>query len=151
MDTKDFYLAFNRSAGLLQRIASKLTDNMDDARALYQETAFRALKYRNTLNPGDSFGNWATIIMGNVFLARADNDKKRTVMRKPDGRAGKSSGATAILQLVESLEEKYRIPFWNHYMGMTPAEISEHTGLPEAVVKERIQMAQQQLKSKLRA
>ena len=41
MDNKAFYSAFNRSADLLQMSARNFAGNMEDARELYQETAFQ--------------------------------------------------------------------------------------------------------------
>ena len=54
-------------------IAYNLTQDHDQAKDLYQETALRVMKNRDKFNPGTNFKAWVFTIMKNFFI----NDDRR--------------------------------------------------------------------------
>ncbi|MEZ4964628.1 MAG: sigma-70 family RNA polymerase sigma factor, partial [Saprospiraceae bacterium] len=53
---------------LLHSFAYNLTKNSEDAKDLYQETAYRALFNRDKFQPGTNFKAWMFTIMKNIFI-----------------------------------------------------------------------------------
>ena len=63
MTVSEFYTSFDRFSKILQTSALHLTKNMDDARDLYQETAYWALKKRNEITTGTNIKNHLVNLM----------------------------------------------------------------------------------------
>lgn len=151
MDNKAFYSAFNHSASLLQQSARNFAGNMEDAIALYQETAFQISRQKETIQEAGSFKDWAISVMRGIFFNRL-RKKKYCPGQEPADEALPpfSVGLEGILLKVEELEEDCRVPFWNHFMGLSEQEIARNTGLPVETVRERIATARRQLKALFR-
>ena len=58
MSTQDFYQHIDSIYSPLQSFALGLTKNMDDARDLFQETVFKALKNKDKFSIGTNFKAW---------------------------------------------------------------------------------------------
>ncbi len=71
MTYREFFKQFNQSAPSLQSEAVKLTENMEQARELYQETAHKALKRRREISEHSDFQNWAGKLMRNISTKRS--------------------------------------------------------------------------------
>jgi len=52
----------------LNAFAYSLTKNTEDAKDLYQETAFRAIHNRDKFRPETNFKAWTFTIMKNIFI-----------------------------------------------------------------------------------
>lgn len=161
MSTVEFYTKFDSIAGLLQRFAYNLTKNMEDARDLYQETAFRAIKNKEKFNPGTNFKAWIMTIMKNIFINNYRKKVKRaTLLDKSDNNYFIDSGKKDVIndangnilfdelmKMVDQLEDNLRVPFLMNFEGYKYQEIADELGLPLGTVKSRIFFARKELKA----
>lgn len=163
MSTLDFYTNFSKVTAVLQAFAYNLTQNMEDARDLYQETAYRAIKNREKFNPGTNFKAWLMTIMKNIFI----NDyrkkvKQNTILDKTDNNYYINSNDNAVpndaesnmlqkelTDMIEALEDGLRIPFLLHFQGYKYQEIADQMKLPLGTVKSRIFFARRELKKQI--
>ena len=66
MSIAEFYTTFDRFSPTLRSSALSLTQNMEEARDLYQETAFRALKKKEEIMSGTNIKKRLTNLMINL-------------------------------------------------------------------------------------
>ena len=159
--TLDFSGQINAMAGLLQAFAYKLTKNMEDAKDLFQETAYRALTNQDKFRPGTNLKAWLFTIMRNIFINNYRKKmKSNTIFDSTDNMYYLNSGTkttgndaeSSILmeelqQMVDGLEDSIRVPFLMHYYGYKYQEVSEQLNLPLGTVKSRIFFARKALKA----
>ena len=163
MSTVEFDTRFCQMTSMLQAFAYNLTKNQEDAKDLYQETAFRAMTNREKFRAGTNFKAWLFTIMKNIFI---NNYRRRmkgnSIVETADNLYYLNSGwdrhsnkaETAIFmrelgELIDALEESMRTPFLLHYRGFKYQEIADQLGLPIGTVKSRIFFARKELKAKL--
>lgn len=163
MTKSEFYGEFNRLSTLLNSFAYKLTKNSEDAKDLYQETAFRAMSNQDKFRPGTNLKAWLFTIMKNIFINNYRKKvKANTIMDNTDNlyylNSGKNSIENAassnilireLKDMIELLDDSTRIPFLMHYQGFKYQEIADHLGLPLGTVKSRIFFARKDLKSQI--
>jgi len=163
MSTIEFNKDFQSLTSSLMSFAYNLTRNDNDAKDLYQDTAFRALKNKEKFRPGTNFKAWLFTIMKNIFI----NDyrkkvKRNTVIDTTDNMYYINSGGATIRNkasqnimmkelegMVESLADNIKTPFLMHYIGYKYQEISDKLKLPLGTIKSRIFFARQELKQKV--
>jgi RNA polymerase sigma-70 factor (ECF subfamily) len=160
MSQPEFYNRFDQMSTLLHSFAYNLTKNVEDAKDLYQETAFRAMTNRDKFRPGTNFKAWLFTIMKNIFI---NNHRKKvkanTIMDSTDnlyyinsGSAIISNGAESnimmkeLITMIDELDDSVRVPFLMHYQGFKYQEIADHLDLPLGTVKSRIFFARKELK-----
>ncbi len=148
---------------MLHSFAYNLTKNSDDAKDLYQETAFRALSNRDKFQPDTNFKAWMFTIMKNIFI---NNYRKRikanTVLDTTDNQFYLNSGSHAAPNaaeggimmkelniIVEKLDDSIRVPFLMHFEGHKYQEIADQLELPLGTVKSRIFFARKELKEEI--
>ncbi|MEO7176444.1 MAG: sigma-70 family RNA polymerase sigma factor, partial [Saprospiraceae bacterium] len=103
MSTIEFNLKFTALNQVLNSFAYNLTKNVEDAKDLFQETAFRALTNRDKFNPGTNFKAWMLTIMKNVFINNYRKKvKANTIMDSTDNLYYLNSGKNAISNNAES-------------------------------------------------
>ncbi|MEL7425649.1 MAG: RNA polymerase sigma factor, partial [Bacteroidota bacterium] len=103
MSTLEFNNRLHEMGTLLQSFAYSLTKNTEDARDLYQETAFRALTNREKFRPGTNFKAWLFTIMKNIFINNYRKKvKANTIMDSTDNQYYINSGKNAIGNKAES-------------------------------------------------
>ncbi|MEM8524235.1 MAG: RNA polymerase sigma factor [Bacteroidota bacterium] len=160
MSTLEFDTKFDQMSTLLHSFAYNLTKNQEDAKDLYQETAFRAMTNREKFRPGTNFKAWLFTIMKNIFINNYRKKvKANTIMDSTDNmyyiNSGKNSirneGESNIMmkelnKMIEGLDDSIRIPFLMHYRGYKYQEIADHLELPLGTVKSRIFFARKELK-----
>ena len=160
MSVLEFDNKFNSLSKLLHSFAYNLTKNREDAKDLYQETAFRAMTNRDKFRTGTNFKAWTFTIMKNIFINNyRKKSKKNTIIDSTNNLFYLNSGKNAIQNSAESnimmeelfkmigrLEETIRIPFLMHYQGYKYQEIAEELDLPLGTVKSRIFFARKELK-----
>lgn len=164
MSTLEFYSNFNNVTAVLKAFAYNLTQNMEDARDLYQETAFRAIKNKEKFNPGTNFKAWLMTIMKNIFINNYRRKvKQNTIMDNTDdqyfinsAKKVKNSAESDIMmeeltQMVEDLEEGLKVPFMLHYLGYKYQEIADFMQLPLGTIKSRIFFARRDLKAMIKS
>jgi len=163
MSTIEFMNKFQSTTSLLNAFAYNLTKNVDDARDLFQETAYRAIKNQEKFRPGTNFKAWLMTIMKNIFI----NDYRKKVKRNTfsdatDNNYFINSGARTevngaegnilikeLTNMIDDLQDGFKIPFMMHFKGFKYNEISEHMNLPLGTVKSRIFFARKELKAKI--
>lgn len=160
MSQVEFFSRFDQLTALLQAFAYNLTKNQDDAKDLFQETAFRALTNRDKFSPGTNFKAWSFTIMKNIFINNYRKKMKaNTIMDSTDNMYYINSGSTTISNgaeanilmkeitgMIERLDDSIRIPFLMHYQGFKYQEIADELNLPLGTVKSRIFFARKELK-----
>lgn len=160
MTTTEFYSKFNKLANILQTFAYSLTKDMDRARDLYQETAYRAFKNSEKFKTGTNFKAWMMTIMKNIFI----NDYRRrsyqnTILDNSDNNYYINSGKQKvrnegesnvmmdeIFKIINGLEESLKVPFLMYYNGYKYQEIADAMGLPLGTTKSKIFFARKELK-----
>ena len=160
MSNLEFNTQFKNLSSMLQAFAYNLTKNTEDAKDLFQETAYRAMTNRDKFHPGTNLKAWLFTIMKNIFINNYRKKvKANTIMDSTENLFYINFGATTIsnagdsnimvkelTQMVDSLEESIRIPFMMHYQGFKYQEIADHFDLPLGTVKSRIFFARKELK-----
>ena len=160
MSTVEFQDRFNQMSTLLHSFAYNLTKNVEDARDLFQETAYRAMTNMDKFRPGTNFKAWLFTIMKNIFINNyRKKTKANTIIDSTDNMYFINSGSTAIsnrgesnimikelTQMIEELDNSIKVPFMMHYQGYKYQEIAEHLDLPLGTVKSRIFFARKELK-----
>jgi RNA polymerase sigma-70 factor (ECF subfamily) len=160
MSTIEFNSNFNKLSSLLHSFAYNLTKNSEDAKDLFQETAFRALTNKDKFRPGTNFKAWLFTIMKNIFINNYRKKMKaNTIMDSTDNLYYINSGSVVIGnkaesnimmnelgKIIDELDESIRIPFLMHYEGYKYQEIADELELPLGTVKSRIFFARKELK-----
>lgn len=160
MTTLEFDNKFELMSSLLHAFAYNLTKNQEDAKDLYQETAFRAMTNRDKFRSGTNFKAWLFTIMKNIFINNYRKKvKANTIMDSTDNmyyiNSGKNTinndGESNIMmkelnKMIAALDDGIRIPFLMHYKGYKYQEIADHLKLPLGTVKSRIFFARKELK-----
>ncbi len=165
MSTVEFDVKLNQLSSLLHSFAYNLTKNGEEAKDLYQETAFRALTNRDKFRPGTNFKAWLFTIMKNIFINNYRKKvKANTLFDSTDNMYYLNSGSAVISnsaesgilmnelkQMLSDLDDNIRVPFQMHYEGFKYQEIADHLSLPLGTVKSRIFFARKALKESIRA
>lgn len=160
MSTIEFTKKFTDLKSPLNAFAYNLTKNREDAKDLYQETAFRAISNKEKFRPGTNFKAWSFTIMKNIFINNYRKKmKKNTIIDTTENMYFINSGATMIENdagrnilmdelngMIESLDDSIKTPFMMHYTGFKYQEIADKLELPLGTVKSRIFFARKALK-----
>ena len=164
MSTIEFNQSFNKLTPILNAFAYNLTQNVEDARDLYQETAFRAMANRDKFRTGTNHKAWLFTIMKNIFINNYRKKvKKNVIIDGTDNLFYINSGKQTIYnrgegevlikelkEMIARLEDVIRIPFEMHYQGYKYQEIADKFSLPLGTVKSRIFFARRELKAKIK-
>lgn len=164
MTAIEFDKKFNTMSTLLHSFAYNLTKNVEDAKDLFQETAFRAMTNREKFRTGTNFKAWLFTIMKNIFINNYRKKvKANTIIDSTDnmfyinsGKNTVSNGAESTILMkelsnrIDSLDDSIRIPFMMHYKGFKYQEIADELALPLGTVKSRIFFARKELKQVIR-
>ena len=165
MSTLEFQTKFDQMSQVLHSFAYNLTKNGEEAKDLFQETAYRALTNRDKFRPGTNFKAWLFTIMKNIFI---NNYRKRvkanTIFDSTDNDYYINSGSNMVLngseskimmkelwRMINELDESTKVPFVMHYEGYKYQEIADDLDLPLGTVKSRIFFARKALKDKIEA
>lgn len=165
MSTLEFQNKFDQMSQVLQSFAYNLTKNGEEAKDLFQETAYRALTNRDKFRPGTNFKAWLFTIMKNIFINNYRKKvKANTIFDSTDNNFYINSGKNIVRngsesnimmkelwRMINDLDESIRIPFVMHYEGYKYQEIADDLDLPLGTVKSRIFFARKALKEKINA
>ena len=160
MSTLEFDSKFDQLSNILHSFALNLTKNSEEAKDLYQETAFRAMSNRDKFRPGTNFKAWLLTIMKNIFINNyRKKSKARTIFDSTDNMYYINSGGATISNraesrimmdelnhMIERLDDNLKVPFEMHYVGYKYQEIADKLDLPLGTVKSRIFFARKELK-----
>ncbi|MBR9921434.1 MAG: RNA polymerase sigma factor [Bacteroidetes bacterium] len=161
MSALEFNSHFDKLTSVLQAFAYNLTKNGEDAKDLFQETAFRAMTNRDKFRPGTNFKAWLFTIMKNIFINNYRKKMKaNTIMDSTENLYYLNTGGNTISNrgeanilihelkgMISKLDESIRVPFLMHYQGYKYQEIADHFELPLGTVKSRIFFARKELKA----
>ncbi len=165
MSTLEFDNNFNKMSSVLNSFAYNLTKNTEEAKDLFQETAFRAMTNREKFRSGTNFKAWLFTIMKNIFINNYRKKMKaNTIIDSTDNLYYINSGSNTIAnqgeanilmkelnKMVKSLDDGIKIPFIMHYEGFKYQEIADELDLPLGTIKSRIFFARKELKSNIKA
>ena len=113
----------------LNAFAYSLTKNTEDAKDLYQETAFRAINNKEKFRPETNFKAWTFTIMKNIFINNYRKKvKSNTMLDSTDNSFFLDSGPNNVTNdgnrnilmkelqhMIDNLEENIRVPFIIHH------------------------------------
>ena len=145
----------------LFHFASKLTSDKEDAKDLLQETMLKALVYKDHFAEDTNMRAWSYTIMKNTFInSYRKNAKKNLVFSSSTEMINQGIDTTYILpdsiyetreisQIIEKLEDMFKVPFVLHTEGYKYKEISEKLNLNLGTVKSRIFFARKKLMNAL--
>ena len=165
MSVLEFNSQFDALTKVLQGFAYNLTKNSEEAKDLYQETAFRAMSNREKFVPGTNLKAWLLTIMKNIFINNyRKKTKANTIIDSTDNLYYINSGKNSIqnnaesqilidelTDMIESLDDTMKVPFEMHRVGYKYQEIADKLRLPLGTVKSRIFFARKALKEMIEA
>lgn len=162
MSTLEFNDKFGLLTSPLQSFAYNLTRNQEDAKDLYQETAFRAITNKDKFRPGTNLKAWLFTIMKNIFINNYRKKvKKNTVIDTTENLyyinsgsvVGNDAGGNIVMdelnKMIEEIDNTLSEPFMMHHQGFKYQEIADKLELPLGTVKSRIFFARKALKEKI--
>jgi len=165
MSALEFHSQFDQFTKVLQGFAYNLTKNREEAKDLYQETAFRALNNKEKFIPGTNLKAWLLTIMKNIFINNYRKKvKANTIIDSTENQYLLNSGSSAIdndaesqilmdeiTAMIEVLDDSLKVPFEMHRIGYKYQEIADKLRLPLGTVKSRIFFARKELKEMIEA
>ncbi len=163
MSTTEFSNQLDEFQSFLHHFAYRLTQNKEKAKDLVQDTSLRAFRYRDKFQAGTNFKGWIATIMRNTFINQFRKAKRSRVVSEPvENLAYSIENKTIIynrgevnlrmeelLQKLNDLADRYRIPFLMYYQGYEYKEIASHLDIPIGTVKSRLFVARQKLKERI--
>lgn len=158
MNTIEFDCQFSTLQTKLLPFAYRLTNNLEDAKDLIQETALRAFNNKEKFEMGTNFRAWVTTIMRNTFINYYRKKKNRATSSEPadsyvfvnenhacDNLAQSNITMMELNKILNGLDLIYRKPFLMFFEGYKYDEIADTMNLPIGTVKSRIFFARQRL------
>lgn len=157
----DFGVKIFKLGNHLNSFALKLTQNVDDAHDLVQETFLKALKYEDKFSDGTNLKGWLFTIMKNSFINNYRRLVKRnTFMDATDNDylldsslnyrtynlAEKKFLRHDLEEAIDKLPDDLRITFELNAAGFKYHEIAERLEIPIGTVKTRIFIARRKLR-----
>lgn len=159
-----FEVQLEAHASLLRNFALKLTQEINDANDLVQETYLKAMKYSAKFQEGTNLKGWLMTIMRNTFInGYRRNTKRQTFMDTQEEQYIIDSAKTFntfnngeskfirndLNAAIEKLPKDLRIAFELNVEGYKYHEIAEEVNVPLGTVKTRIFMARRKLRTYL--
>ena len=143
----------------MQHMTMRFATNKDDAEDLYQETIYKALKNKDKFKPDTNVKAWLYTIMRNTYInsynravkSKIGNDDTEgqyflnNANRKDMSPVESATNYKELLEVVNKLEDVFRVPFKMMYEGYKYKEIADELDLPIGTVKSRIFFARQKL------
>ena len=159
MGTIEFSSQFSNLQTKLIPVAYRLTNNLEDAKDLVQETALRAFNNKEKFTSGTNFQAWVITIMRNTFINFYRKKKNRNTCCEPTGsyvfekeeqaavnQAGSNIIMGELLDMIDGMTDTYSVPFSMFYEGYKYEEIASYLDLPIGTVKSRIFFARRKLR-----
>jgi RNA polymerase sigma factor (sigma-70 family) len=159
----EFEKRFRHFSKPLYSFALHLTRDQEDAKDLVQETAYRAFKNLDKFRAGTNFKAWMRTILRNSFINNYRKKKTRRQVEAPvddflfaiESNTVNNSGFQhlqyeRLQNIVQQLDESYRIPFLLHFQGYQYKEIADYLDVPLGTVKSRIFFARKKLRTAIK-
>lgn len=158
MSTIEFSSYFFDLQPKLLPAAYRLTNNLEDAKDLIQETALRAFNHREKFEMGTNFRAWVITIMRNTFINIYRKKKNRATFSEPSdshvflnfNRCSENLAMSNMMMsdlkvILNDLPAIYSKPFQLFYEGYKYEEIADLMEVPIGTIKSRIFFARQKL------
>ncbi len=144
----DAQRAVHEYGNSLYRLCSVMTGNRDDADDAVQECFLKYVEKAPDFNDGEHEKAWLIRVASNICKDILRKRKHQSFISLEEIRNfGTCEDNAQILELLISLEEKYRIVIHLHYVeGYKAREIAGLLGISEAAVKKRLQRGREALK-----
>ena len=163
MSTTEFDNKFESLTPSLNAFAYNLTKNTEDAKDLYQETAFRTKTKRDKFKQGTNQKACLITIMKNTLINNYRKKKKKNTIvdttenlfyinsggAMVDNDAGRNILIDELESMIDKLDESTKTPFMMHFTGYKYQEIADALELPLGTVKSRIFFARKELKDNI--
>ncbi|MBL0053359.1 MAG: RNA polymerase sigma factor [Bacteroidetes bacterium] len=164
MEKESFNQQVQGSYSKLKSYALKLTQNMEDAEDLTQDTMLKAIANQDKFQDGTNLKGWMYTIMKNVFINNYRRNKKSNIthddtdnqyyINNTSFTTGNEATSKLALKDINNaiglLADNLKIPFLMSFTGYKYDEISNYLSLPLGTVKIRIHCARKKLKASLR-
>ncbi|WP_367388210.1 RNA polymerase sigma factor [Lewinella sp. LCG006] len=163
MTTSTFGQLFQEHTPNLQAFALQLTRDKNDAEDLYQDTVYKAMRYRHLYQPKTNLQAWMMTIMRNTFINewRKRKRKQQIADLQIPGVTFSQTSAThnageskvtmqELMKTMDQLEEGLSKPFLMAFRGYKYEEIAAEMELPLGTIKSRIHQARKLLKNSIR-
>lgn len=170
METDEIMSLFNEYGDAIYNFCMYLAKNRHDGEDLFQQTFMRAIEISYRIdkhnNPKSYLMSIAVNVWRNTFQKRNRRARISQTMEMGSGEAEnlKDHGADveasviskimsdALLEIVNRLDDKYRIPVIMAYMeDMKISEIAAAISKPEGTVKRRIHEAKKKMRKEMEA
>jgi len=136
----------------LMSFAYRLTADMEDAKDLLQETSLKALSHRDKFIDETNLKAWTCTIMKNTFINGYRRNIRQNTYRDQTEESyfinqtitsGSDEPESMYLykeleNIIEALDDDYKIPFKMHYEGYKYKEIADVLNMNLGTVKSRI-------------
>ncbi len=144
----DAQRAVHEYGNSLFRLCSVMTGNRDDAEDAVQECFLKYVEKAPDFNDTEHEKAWLIRVASNICKDILRKRKHQSFVSLDEIRnLGVCEDNAQILELLISLEEKYRIVIHLHYVeGYKAREIASMLGISEAAVKKRLQRGREALK-----
>lgn len=161
MSVSDFQQQLVSLKPSLSRFAISLTNNVDDAQDLLQDTFLKALTFRDYFRENTNLKAWTFTIMRNTFINNyrrqlrqnttfdASEDQYLLYSHTAETKSDELAAYNEVQRAVEDLSDEFRIPFQMHTEGYKYREIAKELDLCIGTVKSRIFFSRQKLMKKL--
>lgn len=146
---------------ILRNYALQLTQNMDDANDLVQETFLKAITYSDKFKKGTNLKGWMFTIMRNSFINNyrritkrnsfMDTQEEQYILDAAKTYNTYNNGESKFLkkdleEAIDQLPDDLRITFELNAVGFKYHEIADKLGIPIGTVKTRIFVARRKLR-----
>lgn len=164
MTTIEFGTQIQNHKNILRNYALQLTQNMDDANDLVQETYLKSLTYASKFKKGTNLKGWMMTIMRNSFINNYRRNTKRNMFMDTQEEQYIIDSAKTyntfndgelkfirqdLEQSIDTLPKDLRITFEMNMLGYKYHEIAEKLDIPIGTVKTRIFVAKRKLREEL--
>lgn len=144
----DAQRAVHEYGNSLYRLCSVMTGNREDADDAVQEIFLKYVEKAPDFNDSEHEKAWLIRVASNICKDILRKRKHQSFISLDEIRNfGICEDNAQILELLVSLEEKYRIVIHLHYVeGYKAREIASMLGVSESAVKKRLQRGREALK-----
>lgn len=144
----DAQRAVHEYGNSLYRLCSVMTGNREDADDAVQESFLKYVEKAPDFNDSEHEKAWLIRVASNICKDILRKRKHQSFINLDEIRNfGICEDNAQILELLVSLEEKYRIVIHLHYVeGYKAREIASMLGVSESAVKKRLQRGREALK-----
>ena len=163
MTIANFGQLFQSHTPNLQDFALQLTRDKNDAEDLFQDTVYKAMRYRHLYQPKTNLQAWLMTIMRNTFINEWRKRKRKqqaaelqipgvTLTQTSATRNDGESKVTMqeLMKSMDQLEEGLSKPFLMAFRGYKYEEIATEMDLPLGTIKSRIHQARKLLKTSIK-